>query len=66
MKQVFHLRSNTCISYELHICCNAREKMSLHNFLKFQWRRHVKNLVFGTRNEALAIILDIFLENSAQ
>ena len=43
-----------------------RRNMSLHNFLKFQSRRHVKNSVFGTRNEALAIILDIFLENSEQ
>ena len=43
-----------------------RRNMSLHNFLKFQSRRHVKNSVFGTRGEALVIILDIFLENSEQ
>lgn len=45
---------------------NQRRNMSLPNFLKFQSRRHVKNSVFGTRNETLAIILDIFLENSEQ
>ena len=40
--------------------------MSLHNFLKDQSRGHVKNSVFGTRDEALAIIPDIFVENSEQ
>ena len=40
--------------------------MSLHNFLKYQSREHVKNPVFGTRDEALAIIPDIFVENSEQ
>ena len=40
--------------------------MSLHNFLKYQSREHVKNSVFGTRDEALSIIPDIFVENSEQ
>ena len=40
--------------------------MSLHNFLKYQSRGHVKNSVFGTRDEALSIIPDILVENSEQ
>ena len=78
----FHLRSNrffiwdqTGFSSEIkhlhflwarYLLQYQRRNMSLHNFLKFQSRRHVKNSVFGTRGEALVIILDIFLENSEQ